>query len=101
MSESFTICGIKPTAEVGNQTFGIRIGHCRDGRGPQCAEYTWPKQSSIRLQTVNAVGVRSRLLVMLGSEPDEHSDICCGACGSDSVRPYRRACARSDCGARS
>ena len=67
MSESFTICGIKPTAEVGNQTFGIRIGHCRDGRGPQCAEYTWPEQSSIRLQTVNAVGVRSRLVVMLGS----------------------------------
>ena len=64
------------------------------------AEYTWPEQSSIRLQTVNAVGVRSRLVVMLGSEPDEHSDTCCGARGSNSVRPYRRACARSDCGAR-
>ena len=40
MSESFTICGIKPTAEMGNQIFGIRIGHCRDGRGPQSAPST-------------------------------------------------------------
>src|SRR5215472_7363697 len=39
---------------------------------------------------VNAVDVKLRG-VMLGSEPDEHSDTCCGgARGSDSVRPYRR-----------
>ena len=38
--------------------------------------------------------------MMPRSEPDEHSDTCHGVRGSRSVRPYRRACPRSDCGSR-